>query len=495
MSRVVVVGAGVGGLSAAARLAVSGHSVTVCEQAPVVGGKLGRLERTTAEGTFRFDTGPSLLTLPQVFEDLFRETGEPLESVLDLRRLDPIVRYRFADGTRLDTTADLDVFAARLDAAFGPGSGRDWCQLTLRAERIWQAVRGPFLSSAIGGLTDLARQAVRLRDLAAIAPGRTLRQFGVRYLRDPRLRQLLDRYATYTGSDPRRAPATLAVVPYVEQRFGGWYLRGGLHTLADALADRVRGCGGTVRTGADVTRIQTAGGRASGVVLADGTRLPADVVVANADARHVYRDLLPEPRLLRRVRRVTPSLSAFVLLLGIRGRTPGLAHHNVLFPRSYDPEFDAVFGDPAAPVADPTIYIACPDDPAIRPRGCEAWFVLVNAPRHGRGPGAVNWDSPGLAGSYADRLHGLLARRGLPVADRLLFQEIITPADLARSTRAPGGAIYGASSNGPRSAFLRSANQSPVPGLYLVGGSAHPGGGLPLVALSGQIVAGLIGPA
>jgi phytoene desaturase len=495
MSRVVVVGAGVGGLAAAARLAASGHSVTVCEQAPVVGGKLGVLERTTGAGTFRFDTGPSLLTMPQVFEDLFRETGEPMGSVLDLQRLDPIARYRFADGTRLDTTADLDVLEARLDAAFGPGSGRDWRQLTQRAERIWQAVRGPFLTSAIGGLADLARQAVRLRDLAAIAPGRTLRQFGIRYLRDPRLRQLLDRYATYTGSDPRRAPATLAVVPYVEQRFGGWYLRGGLHTLAGALADRVRACGGTVRTGADVTHIQTDGGRASGVVLADGSRLPADVVVANADARHVYRDLLPEPRLLRRARRVTPSLSAFVLLLGIRGRTPGLAHHNVLFPSSYDLEFDAVFGNPAAPVADPTIYISCPDDPAIRPDGHEAWYVLINAPRHGRGPGAVDWDSPGLAESYADRLHGLLARRGLPVADRILFQDIITPADLARSTRAPGGAIYGASSNGARSAYLRPANRSPVPGLYLVGGSAHPGGGLPLVALSGQIVAGLIGPA
>lgn len=495
MSRVVVIGAGVGGLSAAARLAASGHSVTVCEQAPVVGGKLGLLERDTAEGRFRFDTGPSLLTLPQVFEDLFRETGDPMDTVLDLRPLEPIARYRFADGTRLDTTADLDVLAARLDAAFGPGSGRDWRRLTVRAERIWQAVRGPFLTSTIGGLADLARQAVRLRDLAAIAPGRTLRQFGVRYLHDPRLRLFLDRYATYTGSDPRRAPATLAVVPYVEQRFGGWYLGGGLRTLADALTDRVHERGGTVRTSADVVRIEVAGGRVCGVVLADGGRLPADVVVANADARHVYRDLLPQPKLLRRARRVTPSLSAFVMLLGIRGRTPGLAHHNVLFPAEYDPEFDAVFGNPAAPVADPTIYISCPDDPAIRPDGHEAWFVLVNAPRHGRGPGAVDWDSPGLAASYADRLHGLLAQRGLPVADRMLFQEIITPADLARRTRAPGGAIYGASSNGPRSAYLRPANKSPVPGLYLVGGSAHPGGGLPLVTLSAQIVAGLIGPA
>lgn len=495
MSRVIVVGAGVGGLAAAARLAMSGHDVTVCEQAPVVGGKLGLLEKSTEAGVFRFDTGPSLLTMPHVFTELFDATGDPLESSLTLEPLDPVTRYRFADGTRLDTAADPELTSARMDTAFGPGSGADWLRLTSRAGEIWRAVRGPFLESTVTGFGDLARQAVRLRDLRTIAPGRTLRSLGERYLADPRLRTLFERYATYTGSDPRRAPAALAVVPYIEQEFGGWYLRGGLRTLADALAQRVAALGGRIRTGTDVARIETSGGRVSGVRLVDRGRLPADVVVANADAVHVYRDLLPQPRLLRRLRRSTPSLSGFVLLLGVRGRTPGLAHHNVLFPASYDDEFDAVFGNPAAPVADPTIYISVPDDQAVRPDGHEAWFVLVNAPRHGRGPGAVDWSSAELAGSYAGRLLGLLARRGLQVTDRLLFSHVITPEHLARTTRAPGGAIYGSSSNGARSAFLRPANRSPVPGLFLVGGSTHPGGGLPLVVLSARIVADLVGPA
>ena len=495
MSQIVVVGAGVGGLCAAVRLAAAGHSVTVCEQADVVGGKLGVLEQATEAGIFRFDTGPSLITMPQVFADLFAETGDPMSSVLDLRQVEPIARYRFADGTRLDTTADLDVMVARMDAAFGPGAGADWRRLTERASRMWTAVRDPFLSTPVDGPLALARHALRVRDLMTIAPGRTLRHLGTRYLHDPRPRMMFDRYATYTGSDPRRAPASLAVVSYVEQAFGGWYLQGGLHTLGTALADRVVSLGGVVRTGTDVRRIDTAGGRVCGVRLADGRRLAADVVVANADAVHVYRDLLPQPRMMRRLARSNPSLSGFVMLLGVRGRTPGLAHHNVLFPWDYDAEFDSVFGDAAAPVAEPTIYISAPDDPAARPDGHEAWFVLVNAPRHGPGRGAVNWDSAELAGSYAGRLLGLLARRGLPVTDRLLFSRVITPADLARATRSPGGAIYGTSSNGARAAFLRPPNQAPVPGLFLVGGSAHPGGGLPLVALSAQIVAGLIGPA
>ena len=495
MSRVVVVGAGVGGLAAAARLAAGGHDVTVCEQAAVVGGKLGWLERETPVGTFRFDTGPSLLTMPEVFADLFAATGDPWPGGLDVQELDPLIRHRFADGTRLDTSADLDVTSARMDIAFGPGAGADWSRLIARTDRMWEAVRRPFLESPVQGVRDLARQAVRIGDLRTIAPGRTLRWLGASYLRDPRQRTLFERYATYTGSDPRRAPAALGVVPYVEQRFGGWYLRGGLRTLADELARRVTALGGQIRTGTEVTRIETAAGRATGVLLADGGRLPADVVVANADATHVYRDLLPQPAALRRLRRSTPSLSGFVMLLGVRGRTPNLAHHNVLFPASYDAEFDAVFGDPAAPVSDPTIYISCPDDPAVRPDGHEAWFVLVNAPRHGTGRGAVDWSSAELSGSYAGRLLGLLANRGLPVADRLVFSHVITPADLARATRAPGGAIYGTSSNGARSAFLRPPNRSGVRGLFLVGGSTHPGGGLPLVVLSARIVDTMIGPA
>ena len=487
MSRVVVVGAGVGGLAAAARLAALGHDVTVCEAQDTVGGKLGLLER---DG-FRFDTGPSLLTLPHVFTDLFEDTGGwPAD--LELSRLDPVARYRFADGTAFDAAADLDAFCAGLDAALGPGNGDDWRRFTARAAEVWRATRGPFLESPLDGARTMLRLAARQpRDIATIAPGRTLRSLGRRYLRDPRLRMHLDRYATYTGSDPRRAPAALAVVPYVEQAYGGWYVPGGLRRIGDALHERALERGAVVVLGARVVQITTSAGRADGVVLADGRRLPADVVVANADAASVYGSLVSSPSASRRLARATPSLSGFVLLLAVEGRTPGLAHHNVLFPADYDAEFDALFGPRPRPVEDPTLYVSAPDDPAVRPDGCEAWFVLVNAPRHG----PVDWREPGLAASYADRLLDLLAARGLPVRDRVRWSEVVTPADLEGRTGSPGGAIYGTSSNGAAAAFLRPANRSPVPGLFLVGGSSHPGGGLPLVTLSARIVADLVGPA
>jgi phytoene desaturase len=473
VTRIVVVGAGVGGLAAAARLAAAGHDVTVCEQAARVGGKLGLLER---DG-FRFDTGPSLLTMPEVLRETFAATGG---GGPEIERLDPIARYRFADGTKLEAPRDLDA---------DPG----WARLMSRAERIWQAVREPFLESPLGGAATLARLALRAGDLAAVAPHRSLRDLGRRYLADPRLRMVLDRYATYTGSDPRRAPAALATVPYAEQAFGGWYVPGGLYRIAEALRDRAAERGAAIRTCTDVAAIEVAGDQVTGVRLHDGQRLPSDVVVANADAATVYGELLPARAAAAaraRLARTTPSLSGFVMLLGVRGRTPGLAHHTVLFPERYDDEFDALFGSEPRPVPDPTLYVAVPQDPAVASPGDEAWFVLVNAPRQGQ----VDWTA-GASQRYADHLEGLLAARGLDLSGRVRFRELISPADLEARTRAVGGAIYGTSSNGPRAAFLRPPNRGPVRGLFLVGGSSHPGGGLPLVLLSARIVARLIGPA
>ncbi|GAA3502765.1 phytoene desaturase family protein [Streptomyces prasinosporus] len=497
MARVCVIGAGMGGLAAAARLARQGHHVTVYERAAACGGKLGTVRR---DG-FVFDTGPSLLTLPEVYRRLFADTGAPLERCVPLRPVEPACGYRFADGTHLAMPGDLRLVPGALDDALGEGAGAQWARLHAASGELWRLVGESVLRRPLGGPADLLRRSVRPRDLAAVAPWRTLRGTGRRYLRDPRLRMWLERYATYSGSDPRRAPGVLAVVPYVEQRYGTWYVPGGLRLLAEAVEQRCVELGVRFRYGCEIAAVETSGRGVTAVRLADGGTAAADVVVSGVDAAVLYGRLAADRRgrrPLSALARAQPSLAGFVLLLALRGRDPRTPHHRVLFPADYDAEFDAVFGAPARPAADPTVYISAPDDAALRPGDAhEAWFVLVNAPRHApRGAaGGVDWTVPGLRESYAERILDVMAARGADVRRRLLWYETRTPFDLEHATASPGGAIYGTSSNGARAAFLRPANRSPVPGLFLVGGSAHPGGGLPLVALSAEIVAAQIGGA
>src|SRR5512133_521419 len=256
MARVVVVGAGLGGLACAARLAAVGHHVTVCEQAPQAGGKLGVL----AKDGFVFDTGPSLLTLPAVYRDLFLATGGPLEAEVPLEPVDPVCAYQFADGAALALpNAPRPRIARAWEEALGRGAGDDWTALLDRAAAIWDATRHTFLESPLHGTRTLLAQARRVRDVRIIAPWLSLRDLGVRYLRAPHQRTSLDRYATYTGSDPRRAPAALATIPYVEQTFGAWYVLGGLRRLGDAVFARAVDRGATVRVGAAVTEILLAG--------------------------------------------------------------------------------------------------------------------------------------------------------------------------------------------------------------------------------------------
>lgn len=491
MSRVAVIGAGVGGMAVAARLAVKGHDVTIYEQAAQVGGKLATYRR---DG-FAFDTGPSLFTLPAVYRDLFLKTGAALEEEVDLLPLDPAFGYHFADGSdAVIPGVDPARCADALGAAFGGRAGDEWRAFMARAGDMWQLTRRPFLESPLDGWRTLLPLA-KPRDVRTVAPFTSLRSLSREYFSDPRLITLVDRYATYTGSDPRKAPAVLATVPYVEQAFGAWHLGGGVGTLAAALERRCASVNVAVHLGASVDRITTDGGSVTGIVV-DGERIGADVVVANADSSIVYGELVDDPAARKERSRLTaasPSLAGFVLLLALRGRTPGLHHHNVWFPEDYDQEFDSIFGSHPRAIPDPAIYVCAPDDPAMAPPDHEAWFVLVNAPRQGRA--GIDWTAHGLADSYADHVLAVLARRGMDVRDRILWREVRTPADLEASVRAPGGSIYGQSSNGARAAFARPANKSPIEGLYLVSGSAHPGGGLPLVGMGAEIVAELIGRA
>jgi phytoene desaturase len=490
VAQVVIVGAGLGGLAAAARLADFGHDVTVLEQTPRVGGSVG----TFVRDGFRFDTGPTSFTLPAVFRDLFRTTGRPLDSVIDLAPVEPACRYRFADGVAVDLPTSRADAMRVLDGALGAGAGRTWDSWLRHGERIWPAVRGAVTESP-PTWRSLLRLVTRPGDVPALGLGGGLRAIVARSPADVRLRMLLERFVADAGSDPRRAPSALAVLPYVEQAFGTWEVRGGMHRLAEATRDRALERGATVRTGVAVDAILTSAGRVSGVHLADGEAVPADLVVANAGAEHLYRDLVDSSRERRRSERCGRAPSVFTILLALRGRTPGLSHRTVLFPADADAEFDVLFGEATGPVEDPTLYVSSPDDPALRPGpDAEAWTVHVRAPRHGSAPGSVDWRATGPAETYGDRVMAVLAARGLDVRDRVLWRVVLTPYDREHTTGS-GGSSLGPSFAGLWSLTRRTANRSPVPGLFLVGASTRPGGGVPFVGLSASVVADLIGRA
>ena len=483
---VVVVGGGVGGLAAAIRLAAAGHDVQLLERSERVGGKLGRHR---AAG-FTWETGPSLLTLPAVFDELLGMAGTSLAEACRPVRLNVTCRYHFADGSSFATRNDPVATRAEVEA-LSPGSGPAWDRWRHRAERVWSTAERTFFAGPIENPRALAARMRSPLDLLAIDPLPTLHQRAARTFADPRLVQWACRYATYAGSDPWRVPATLGCIPHVEQAYGCWALQGGLANLAEALAAAASSLGASVRTGAEVATVLAdgPGGRVSGVRLASGEVVAADVVVADVDAAHLYADLLPDRGGRRRVRVAGRSTSGFVLLLGASGRTAGLDHHTVLFSAGYRQEFRDIAA--GRPPADPTVYVCAADrtDPSAAPAGSESLFVLVNVPSDDD-PSAT-WDE-GRAEAYAERVLGVLDRRGLDLRRRLVHREVITPADLAARHRAVGGAIYGTSSNGRRAAFVRPPNRGRRPGLYLVGGSSHPGGGLPLVALSAKITAAMI---
>ncbi len=516
---VVVVGGGVGGLAAAIRLAAAGHHVQLFERTGRVGGKLG----SHAAAGFRWETGPSLLTLPAVFDDLLGLAGTSLAEACRPVRLPRTCRYHFADGSTFTTCDDPAATRAEVEA-LAPGSGPAWDRWGRRSSQVWETAERTFFTGPIEDPRALLGRMRSPRDLLAIDPLPTLHQRATATLSDPRLVQWACRYATYAGSDPWRVPATLGCIPHIEQAYGCWALLGGLATLAEALAGAAATLGVDLHTGTEVAALLTDGsgtnrparslrrwaarstrplgpgddrsvespglaGRITGVRLASGEVVAADIVVADVDAAHLYADLLPDRGGRRRVRAAGRSTSGFVLLLGAEGRTEALDHHSVLFSSDYRREFvDMAAGRPPA---DPTVYVCAADrtDPSAARPGYESLFVLVNVPS-ADDPTAA-W-AGGRADAYADRILTVLERRGLDLRRRIVHREVITPAHLASRHRAVGGAIYGTSSNGRRAAFTRPSNRGRRPGLYLVGGSSHPGGGLPLVALSARIVADMI---
>ncbi|SHL84846.1 phytoene desaturase family protein [Actinacidiphila paucisporea] len=503
MARIAVIGAGMASLAAAARLAVGGHRVVVLERTGTYGGGVGRLAR---DG-FAFDTGPGLLTLPAVYRDLFVKTGKrALEDCVDLVAVDPAGRHVFADGTDLTLpNASRSGTIAAMDAAFGPGSGERWSDLMVRARETWEVMRRPMLEEALpADPSHFARDpypAVR-RGFGPRRHRPTLARTAAAELRDPRLAALLESHLLVQGVDPREAPASAAVLPYLEEAFGVWYVRGGMRELARAVHERCLERRVEFRFDARVTGLLVADGRTAGVRLADGSEVAADLVVAGAPAPALPADAggrdagespwpFPGPR---------DEASRLTVHLALRGSRPsGTAHRTVVHAADRGRALEWLTARRPAPLPPHgalTVTVLRPDDPATRPDdGHEAVTLTAPVPAHEAAPKrarTLDWNGPGAADSFAE-LMVAAAEAAVPgLRARELWREVRTPVDIERETGAARGAVPAPSLAGAGGILLRSANRSPLPGLYLVGGWAHPGGGLPHAGMSAAITADLV---
>jgi diapolycopene oxygenase len=524
--RVVVIGAGLGGLSAAIRLAAAGYRVAVYEKQSGPGGKAF----SERHGAYRFDTGPSLFTLKSVFAQLFEEAGRDIDDYLDLTPLEKICNYFWRDGTRTVSYADRTAMAGEFARVFGEDPRRVERYLDYSA-RIHRITGHLFLEKSLHEWstyfsTGFWSSLVQLHRIDAM---RTMDRANHAFFSTPKLQQFFNRYATYNGSDPYQTPATLNIIPHVEYGLGAWAVEEGIHAVPLALERLARELGVTFHYGVRVRRINSepAGilrrpvpARVTGVTVDDGEIgatsgeethqaeyagttievegsrpgrfVPADVVVSNADVTPTYEHLLEDTAapLYQRYQKLEPSSSGLVFYWGVRYRFPELGLHNIFFSEDYEAEFRQIFREGRCP-DDPTIYINITSRegaPGDAPVDGDNWFVLVNAP----------WDQGQDWNAEADRTRQIVLDRlsrelGRDVEELIEVELRMLPPDIAARTDSHRGSLYGISSNTRLAAFLRHPNRSRrYRGLFFVGGSAHPGGGMPLVVLGGKITADLV---
>lgn len=483
MKHAIVIGAGLGGLSCAIRLASAGFRVTVLEQQAAPGGKLQRIERSG----YRFDRGPSTITMPEAFSMVFEACGRRMEDYVTLYPLDPSTRNRFADGSVVDLTGD----SARMEeqiALYSPEDAKAHAAFLREAGELYRLAEQRFLRRLLPDWRSRLNPALAAA-LLRVRPFTPLMRLLRRYFRHPNTLALYGRYATYVGSSPYAAPSVFAMLAHLEGRLGVYGVAGGTASLPAAFARLARELGVEIRTSVRVRRIAMRGGRACGVETENGP-LAADLVVANGDVLSVCRELIdPAERPAmpdRRIDAYEPSLSGFVMLAGVAKRYPELLHHNVFFPEHYEEEFAAIFGARQPPMR-PAIYVCHPgfSEEGTAPHGASSLFVLTNAPYTSTDCG---WEE--RKERYAASVLERLERLGLSGIARPDVLELYTPEDLERDTSAYRGAIYGISSNTARQTFLRPSNRlRGIDGLWFVGGTTHPGGGTPIVTLSGQLTA------
>jgi diapolycopene oxygenase len=490
MKRIAVIGSGLGGLAAAATLAARGYAVEVFEKNAWLGGKAAQL----AEEGFRFDMGPTILIQPSVLRRIFAEAGRRLEDYLDMQRLDPQWRCFFDDGLVLDLEDNLQAMATSLDR-LKPGMGEGFLRFQGLSEQLHSISDRFFFWKPVGSMMDTldvkgAFSIAVLKDVMRMRLGQTVGGTIREFIPDARVAQMLDHYTQYVGSSPDASPAILCAIGHMQSEEGIWYPMGGTRAVPEALVKLGRELGVAYHTSAEVERLTMEGGKISGLVTAAGETLRFDAVVSNADAVRTYRELLGgEPaRKFEKEREYEPACSGVVLYLGLNRGYDHLAHHCFVFSRDPEEEFHYIY-DLGQPAPDPTCYLASTSrtEAATAPDGGDALYVLVHTPylrpEH-------NWEE--MFPKYRQVILDKLKRTaGMPdLEERIVFEQALTPVDIHNRYKVLNGAIYGLSSHGRwKGAFKPSNRRRDPDGLFLAGGAAHPGPGMPMVLMSGWIAA------
>jgi len=477
--KAIVIGAGLGGLSISCLLASRGYDVTVYEKNATYGGKMQEFEM---DG-YRFDTGPSLFTMPFILERLFEECGKSLNDHISFKEPDPLCRYLYQDQTIFDNYSNRAETVEEI-RKFAPEDEVSYSHFLDYSEKLYTKTADAFLFNPLYQFSDL--KGLNLIDFLGIDAFSSVSKKVDEHFQSDYLRKFFKRFTTYNGSSPFQAPATLNVIPHVELNQGGYYVEGGMYRIADALYELALSQGVKFEFRSAVQSIHVDDSTASGVILETGDTKEADLVVANSDATDTILNLLDENAVSRSKRKrqksIEPSCSGFVMLLGVEKQWEELRHHNVFFSENYEQEFWQIFQEKILP-DDPTIYVANTSftESAHAPDGCSNLFVLVNSPYVTK-----DQDWKELGESYSSFLIDELERRSLGgLKKSIAVKKIITPDDFLKLYGSNRGSIYGTSSNGLFSAFVRPRNKvRGLKNLYLVGGSTHPGGGIPLVVQS-----------
>ena len=488
---VAVIGGGLGGLAAACVLAARGHRPILFDKNGWVGGKAAVLH----EGGFRFDMGPTILTVPRVLERIFAEAGRNMAEALDLRRLDPQWRCFFDDGSRIDLAEDVEAMADSMDR-FAPdrGVGDGYRRFQKLSAQLHDVSNRFFFWKAVEDLFDTMDMRANLnpstlRDVMSLRMGASVAGTIRSRVKDDRLAQMLDHFTQYVGSSPYGSPAVLCAIAHMQTAEGLWYPMGGTHAVAQALAKLAVELGAEIRTGVEITGLELSGGAVRGVRTASGENLSFDAVVSNMDSIRTYRELVGGATAAHYERKgFEPACSGVVLYLGLDRGYDHLAHHDFVFSRDPEEEFDFIYrrGEPAP---DPTCYLAAPSitDPSVAPPGGEALYILVHAPYL-----RPHHDWSRMLPDYRRVILDKLKRTaGLDdLEERIVLERHLTPQDIHERYKVLNGAIYGLASHGRFLGAFKPGNRSRhVRGLYLAGGAAHPGPGMPMVLMSGWIAA------